>query len=57
MVAPSLLSLSISALTVSAQPYSSGSVSGTTNSTSSTSRVTQMWICQIDACGPCNGNR
>ena len=57
-IALSLLSLSISALAVdvNAQPYSSvGSVSGATNSTSSTSGVTEMGICQVGAGGPCNG--
>ena len=53
----SLLSLSISVLTVNAQPYapSSGSISDAANSTSITSGFTQMGICEVGAGGPCNG--
>ena len=59
VTALSLLSMSILTMTMTAnaQPYSSGSVSGTINSaTSSTGGVTQMGICEVGAGGPCNNN-
>jgi hypothetical protein len=52
MIASSLLLLSVSASTVIAQPYSSGSLSAI-NSTTSGGSVAQMGI-YVDAGGPCN---
>jgi hypothetical protein len=57
VIALGLLSLSILALTVNAQPYSPSSVSSTKSARSSTSGDTQMGICEVGVGGPCNGDR
>ena len=55
VIALSVLSVSVLALTANAQP--SYSISGTNNSTTSNAGdVTKMGICEVDAGGPCNNN-
>ena len=56
-IALGLLSLSILALTVNAQPYSPSPVSSTKSARSSTNGDAQMGICVVGAGGPCNGDR
>ena len=56
-ISVSLISLSVSAIFVNVQAYSSGFIPVVSNnSTSSINQSTQMGICVIGAGGPCNGD-
>jgi hypothetical protein len=54
-ISVSLISLSVSAIIVNVQAYSSGIVPVSNNSTSSINQSTTMGICVVGAGGPCNG--
>jgi len=55
-ISVSLISLSVSAIIVNVQAYSSGFIPvNNSNSTSNINQSTQMGICVVGAGGPCNG--